>query len=97
MRLRIGVRGRLKERSAGRRHDRWHFPWGAGLLALSYYNFASASSDTKERKLWTNVIGVNATAVVAVLSAVILRPHTQSHSSLTFRVTPSSVRWDIPF
>ena len=72
-------------------------PYGVGLLALSYYNFASASSQTRERKLWTNVLGFHATVLASVLSAVILRSDKQSLNSLTLQVTSSSVRLNITF
>lgn len=44
-------------------------PYGLGLLGLSYYNLANASSSQGDRRFWVNVIGVNVTALISLFAA----------------------------
>jgi len=86
----------LTERKSGR--PEFAVPYGVGLLALSYYNFASASSRSRESRLWTNALGFNAVVLVSVVSAEVLRPN-HHHRPSRFRVelAPASVHVNIAF
>ncbi len=72
-------------------------PYGVGLLALSYYNFASASSHSRESRLWTNALGFNTVVLVSVVSAKVLRPNQHRLSRFRLELAPSSVHVSLAF
>jgi len=72
-------------------------PYGIGLLALSYYNFAHASSPRGDRRFWTNAIGVNGTALVSVLTAAALRGNRHISRAVRIGVVRGSVDARIVF
>lgn len=65
-------------------------PYGMGLLALSYYNFASASSSNKGARFWTNAVGFNAAVLAGVLSGMIWG-NENAAGAVSVRASPSGV------
>jgi hypothetical protein len=62
-------------------------PYGLGLVGLSYYNFASASSQNDDARFWTNVLGFNIAVVAGVLGSRVWH----NDQRVTIHVAPSRV------
>ncbi len=71
-------------------------PYGIGLLGLSYYDFAAASSGRRDRRFWTNAIGFNAAVLAGVLSGTLLGRQ-DMRRGVSVHVSPSRVFVSIPF
>jgi hypothetical protein len=84
----------FSDRQTGR--PEFAVPYGVGLLMLSAYNFDQAASPDRDRRFWTNAIGVNAVVVVAATSAYMQRKR-QKPGAIAVHVTPSGLFALVPF
>jgi hypothetical protein len=72
-------------------------PYGIGLLGLSFYNFAHASSSRRDGRFWVNAIGVNVTVLASVLTATVRRENRSTSRAVRMGVGPGSVYARITF
>lgn len=65
-------------------------PYGAGLMALAYYDLRRGDADSDARLMWTNALGFNAVVIASVISSLALSGDGEDGGSASrFTVGPS--------